>query len=95
MPMSVRSDAVAISFMRSPQWAVEVRADLMMEGGRSYHADVHRMGHLMCRITLSGTFASDATAVQALELRLCNWIADYEARDHMVSNAGSCLLAAP
>ena len=64
---------------QSADWITSIEADGLIEGGRSYHADVYRNGEHMCRIALTGKF-DDAVAQQTLKARAREWIAEFEAR---------------
>ncbi|MDM0029698.1 hypothetical protein [Variovorax saccharolyticus] len=73
--------------MSLPGWTTRVEAAAVWSDGSCYHADVSRNGNLLCRVSVAGSFSTREAAASALERKLWCWIAEFEARDHLGSNA--------
>lgn len=64
-------------------WEIRVCLSVLgADGQTAGHADLWREGSHLCRVALSGRFADEAQACEALERKAKDWADDWNARDH-------------
>ncbi|RST53262.1 hypothetical protein [Variovorax sp. MHTC-1] len=64
-------------------WEIRVcLSALGADGQTAGHADLWREGAHLCRVALSGRFADEAQACDALERKARDWVDDWSSRDH-------------
>jgi hypothetical protein len=64
-------------------WEIRVSLSAVgVDGQTAGHADLWREGAHLCRVALSGRFADEVQACEALERKARDWADDWNARDH-------------
>ncbi|MBT2321481.1 hypothetical protein J7E62_03790 [Variovorax paradoxus] len=64
-------------------WEISVCLSVMgADGQAAGHADLWRDGAYLCRVALSGRFADEMQACEALEHKARDWVDDWNSRDH-------------
>lgn len=63
-------------------WEIRVSLSALADGQTAGHADLWREGAHLCRVALSGRFADEAQACDALERKARDWVDDWSSRDH-------------